>query len=209
MARIVAFFSQLGRALLALLIQFSAPVLALYFLLRAPPSVGCLGGPDRTGSGCYGWSAGLGLVEIGQDATVMLPYALLAVRLLWPMALLCTFIALITTGRPRAQRARAGLLGLVAFVGTAYLTSSAGEDVSRIGLLIVAVVGGVAATYVLPRLITSSKPSPAPPGTRLIRSLLLVLAIIVVLLAGLMILAYLSAPFSPLLAFVPEARALQ
>lgn len=53
---LVAFFTQLGRALLALLIQFAAPVLAAYLFLVIPPLFGRVGYSDRPGPGCYGLS---------------------------------------------------------------------------------------------------------------------------------------------------------
>jgi hypothetical protein len=87
----------------------------------------------------------------------------------------------------------------VAFVATAYLTSSAGEDVTRIGLLLTSVVGGAAAMYVMPRLITPSPLSHVPLVRWLLRSLLLVLGIVVVLFAGLVVLTSMrsTAPTAP------------
>jgi hypothetical protein len=158
---LVAFLTQLGRALLALLIQFGAPVLALYLFLVVPPLFGCLGYSDRPGPGCYGLSSRVGLGEIGQHATEMLSYALFAARFLWPIAFVCTFVALLTKWRPRRQWVRAVLLGVVGFLGTGYLTAAAGWyfALSGSGPVVVAAVGGAVAACLLPRLIAPSQRS--------------------------------------------------
>ena len=158
---LVAFVSQLGRALLALLIQFVAPILALYLFLVVPPLFGCVGYSDRPGPGCYGLSSGVGFGQIGQHAIEMLSYALFAARFLWPIAFLCTFMALLTKWRPRTLWVRAVLLGIVGFLGTGYLTAAAGWyfALSGVGPLVVAAVGGVVAACLLPRLIAPGQRS--------------------------------------------------
>ena len=188
---LLAFVTHVGRALLALLIQLAAPVLALCFFLVVPSWLGCLGYAVRPGFPCYGWSSGIGLVE---HATAMLPLALAAARPLWPFAFLCTLVALLTKWRPRTQWVRAGLLGTIGFVGTRGATASADWYVSGTGLFATAAVGGAVAACVLPRLIV--------PGQRLNRPLAvigLLLAIVVLLFAGLIVLTQGSAspPIAP------------
>jgi hypothetical protein len=90
------FGTQLGRSLLALLLQFGVPVVALYLALVVPPLFGCLSYSDRPGPGCYGLTSRVGLAEAAQYATLMLDYAFFAARFLWPSAFLCTFVALVT-----------------------------------------------------------------------------------------------------------------
>jgi len=169
---IVALVTQLGRVLLALLIQFGAPILALYLFLAVPPLFGCLGHSDRPGPGCYGSSSRVGLAEIGQLATAMLPFARFAARFLWPIAILCTLLALLTKWRPRTQWIRRVLLSLVGFIGTGYLIAAAGWyfALSGTGATFVAAVGGIVAAWVLPRLIApvrrpnrASEPPSASP----------------------------------------------
>jgi hypothetical protein len=46
---VIAFATQIGRALLALVIQFGAPIVALYLALVVPPLFGCLDYSDRPG----------------------------------------------------------------------------------------------------------------------------------------------------------------
>jgi hypothetical protein len=167
---LIEFGSQLGRALLALLLQFGAPIVALYLVLVVPPLFGCLGYSDRPGPGCYGLNARVGLAEFGQHATITLSYALFAARFVWPAAFLCTLLALLTKWRPRTQWVRSVLLGVLGFVGTGYLTAAAGWyfALSGTGLLVVAVVGGGVAACVVPRLIApgqrSNKPLEPPVG---------------------------------------------
>jgi hypothetical protein len=93
---LVEFGSQLGRALLALLLQYGAPIAALYLVLVVPPLFGCLSYSDRPGPGCYGLRSAVGLAELGQHTTTMLSYALFTARFLWPTAFLCTLLALLT-----------------------------------------------------------------------------------------------------------------
>ena len=65
------FGAQLGRVLLALLLQFGVPIVALYLALVVPPLFGCLSYSDRPGPGCYGLSSRVGLAEAGRvDADV-------------------------------------------------------------------------------------------------------------------------------------------
>jgi hypothetical protein len=100
----------------------------------------------------------------------MLSYALFAARFLWPIAFLCTFLALVTKWRPRTQWVRSVLLGILGFVGTGYLTAAAGWyfALSGTALLVVAAVGGAVAASVLPRLIApgqrSNRPLEPPVG---------------------------------------------
>jgi hypothetical protein len=158
------FGTQLGRALLALLLQYIAPIVALYLVLVVPPLFGCLSYSDRPGPGCYGLGSGGGLAELGQHATIMLSYALFAARFLWPVAFLCTLLALLTKWRPRTQWVRAVLLGISGFIATGYLTAAAGWyfALSGTGGLIVAAVGGAVAACVLPRLIAPGQRSNKP-----------------------------------------------
>ena len=93
--------------MLALLLQYVAPMVALYLVLVVPPFFGYLSYSDRPGPGCYGLGSGVGLGELGQHATSMLSYALLAARFLWPMAFLCTLLALLSRVRS-ISRALAG-----------------------------------------------------------------------------------------------------
>jgi len=149
------FGSQLGRALLALLLQFVAPIVALYLVLVVPPLFGCLSYSDRPGPGCYGLSSRVGLAEIAQHATTMVPYALFAARFVWPAAFLCVLVALLTKWRPRTRWIRALLLGIVGFIATGYVTAAAGWYMALSGTaaLAVALVGGAVAALLIPRLI--------------------------------------------------------
>jgi hypothetical protein len=149
------FGTQLGRSLLALLLQFGVPVVALYLALVVPPLFGCLSYSDRPGPGCYGLTSRVGLAEAAQYATLMLDYAFFAARFLWPSAFLCTFVALVTKWRPRTQWVRGILLGVLGFSGTGYLTAAAGWyfALSGTAVLVVAAVGAAVAACVLPRLI--------------------------------------------------------
>ena len=161
---LLEFGTQLGGALLALLLQFGVPILALYLVLVIPPLFGCLGYSDRPGPGCYGLSSRVGLAEFWQHATTMLSYALFAARFLWPSAFLCTLLALLTKWRPRTKWVRSLLLGIPGFIGTGYLTAAAGWyfALSGTGPLVVAAVGGVVAACVLPKLIAPGQRSNTP-----------------------------------------------
>ena len=152
---LVEFGTQLGRALLALLLQFVAPVVALYLVLVVPPLFGCLSYSDRPGPGCYGLSSRVGLAEIAQHATTMVSYALFAARFVWPAAFLCVLVALLTKWRPRTRWVRALLLGIVGFITTGYVTAAAGwyMALSATAALAVALVGGAVAALLIPRLI--------------------------------------------------------
>jgi hypothetical protein len=158
---LVEFGTQLGRALLALLFQYGAPIVALYLVLVVPPLFGCLSYSDRPGPGCYGLRSGVGLAELGQHTTTMLSYALFTGRFLWPIAFLCTLLALLTKWRPRTQWVRGVILGIPGFIGTGYLTAAAGWyfALSGTAVLVVAAVGGVVAACVLPRLIAPGERS--------------------------------------------------
>ena len=158
------FGTQLGRALLALLLQFSVPIIALYLALVVPPLVGCLSYSDRPGPGCYGLSSRVGLGEAREYATAMLDHAFFAARFLWPSAFLCTFLALVTKWRPRTQWVRSVLLGALGFVGTGYLTAAAGWyfALSGTAVLVVAAVGAAFAACALPRLIAPGQRSNRP-----------------------------------------------
>jgi hypothetical protein len=165
---LVEFGTQLGCALLALVLQFAVPIVALYLVLVVPPLFGCLGYSDRPGPGCYGLSSRVGLAEYGEHATAVLSYALFAARFLWPSAFFCTLLALLTKWRPRTQWVRSVLLGVLGFIGTGYLTAAAGWyfALSGTGLLVVAAFGGAVAACVLPRLITASQRSNRPLDSR-------------------------------------------
>jgi len=161
---LVEFGTQLGRTLVALVLQFAAPLVALYLVLVIPLLFGCLSYSDRPGPGCYGVPSGVGLREVAQHATTMLSYAMFAGRFLWPVAFLCTFLALLTKWRPRTQWLRAIFLGLLGFIGTGYLTAAAGWyfAVSGTAVLVVAAVGAMVAALVLPKLIAPGQRSNKP-----------------------------------------------
>lgn len=177
---LLAFVAPFVRVLLALLIQLAAPVLTLCFFLVVPSWLGCLGYALPPSFPCYGWPTGIGLIE---HATAMLPVAFILARPFWAFACFCTIVALLTKWRPRTQWVRAGLLGIVGFVGARVATASVDWYVSRTGLFVIAGVGGAVAAGVLPRLIAR--------GQRLTRPLALigvVLVIIVFVIAGAVIL---------------------
>ena len=161
---LVEFGTQLGRALLALLVQFIAPIIALYLVLVVPPLFGCLSYSDRPGPGCYGLRSGVGLAEVAQHASAMVSYALFAARFLWPAAFLSVLMALLTKWRPRTRWFRALLLGIVGFVATGYLTAAAGWYMALSGTaaLAVALVGGAVAALLLPKLIAPGQRSNKP-----------------------------------------------
>jgi uncharacterized membrane protein YeaQ/YmgE (transglycosylase-associated protein family) len=94
----------------------------------------------------------------------MVSYALFAARFLWPPALLCIFVALLTKWRPRTPWVRSLLLGIVGFIGTGYLTAAAGwyMALSGTGALVVAIVGGAVAALVVPRFIAPGRWSNRP-----------------------------------------------
>ena len=150
---------QLGRALLALVLQFATPIVALYLVLVIPPLFGCLSYSDRPGPGCYGLRSRIGFADIAQHATAMLSYAVFSARFLWPVAVLCTLLALLTTWRPRTQWLRSIVLGFFGFFGTGYLTAAAGWyfALSGTAVVVVAAVGAAVAACAQPKLIT-----PAP-----------------------------------------------
>ncbi len=152
---LVEFGTQLGRALLALLFQFVAPIVALYLVLVVPPLFGCLSYSDRPGPGCYGLSSRVRPAEIAQHATTMVSYALFAAPFVWPAAFLCVLVALLTKRRPRTRWVRALLLGIVGFVATGYVTAAAGWYMALSGTAAsaVALVGGVVAALFIPRFI--------------------------------------------------------
>ena len=151
----------LGRALLALGLQLATPIVALYLVLVIPPLFGCLSYSDRPGPGCYGLRSRIGFADFAQHATAMLSYAFFSARFLWPVAVLCTLLALLTTWRPRTQWLRSIFLGFLGFFGTGYLTAAAGWyfALSGTAVVVVAAVGAAVAACALPKLIT---PAPRP-----------------------------------------------
>ena len=151
----------LGRALLGLVLQFTAPIVALYLVLVIPPLFGCLSYSDRPGPGCYGLRSRVRLADIAQHSTAMLSYASFSARFLWPIAFLCTLLALLTKWRPRTQWLRSIFLGFLGFFGTGYLTAAAGWYFALSGpaVMVVAAVGAGVSACALPKLIAPAQRS--------------------------------------------------